>query len=356
MQALQVSKRDLRQVRFVDVSHAPLTYGQARLRLDLFALTSNNITYAAMGGPPLGYWDFFPGSDDWGHPPCWGFATVVQSRAADVAEGTRYYGYFPIAETLNVIPQKVESRGFVDGASHRTSKAAVYNQYHNVAADPAYDGDCEAEQTLFRPLYATGWWAADCVRRTTPKAVVVSSASSKTALSMAYQLRQSGNIELVALTSKRNETYVREIALYSTVLTYDALGHLPALTNVVYVDFLGRDDVIAAAHRAIGSGLVCSILIGATDWTDKPGGIQPPKIDVTGPKPEFFFVPAYAAGRLKHEPGLRAAMVTDMRTFYNESRRFVSPQRSAGSAAIIDTWQRLASALADPRVGFVLSF
>ena len=116
MQALQVSKRDLRRVRFVDVDDKSLTDGQARLKLDLFGMTSNNITYAAMGGPPLGYWDFFPGTDDWGYPPCWGFATVVRSRIAGVEEGTRFYGYFPIAETLDVAPQKVGSRGFVDGA------------------------------------------------------------------------------------------------------------------------------------------------------------------------------------------------------------------------------------------------
>ena len=356
MQALQVGKRDLRQVRFVDVDDESLIDGQARLKLDLFGMTSNNITYAAMGGPPLGYWDFFPGSDDWGHPPCWGFATVVQSRIAGVEEGARYYGYFPIAKTLDLTPQKVGSRGFVEGASHRAGKAAVYNQYLNVVADPAYDPAYEAEQTLFRPLYATGWWAADCVRQTAPNAVVVSSASSKTALSMAYQLRQSGGIELVALTSNRNETYVRETALYSAVLTYAAMRQMPPLTNAVYVDFLGRDNVIAAAHRAIGPGLVRSILIGATDWTDKPGGIQPPKIDVSGPKPEFFFVPGYAAGRLKSEPELGAAIIADLRIFYKASHRFVSPKRSSGGAAIIDTWQRLASADADPRDGFVLSF
>jgi hypothetical protein len=49
MRELQVSKQDLRQVRLVDVAPIPLVDGTARLRLDLFALTSNNLTYAAMG-------------------------------------------------------------------------------------------------------------------------------------------------------------------------------------------------------------------------------------------------------------------------------------------------------------------
>ncbi len=137
-----------------------------------------------MGTGPLGYWDFFPGTEDWGRPPCWGFATVVESDADAVEAGTRYYGFFPIAETLDVTPQRAGPRGFVDAAPHRHSKAAVYNQYLNVAADPAYESQFEPEQVLFRPLYATGWWAADCVLTGSPQTVVVSSASAKTALSM----------------------------------------------------------------------------------------------------------------------------------------------------------------------------
>lgn len=214
MREMQASKQDLRMARMVDVPEAPLSPGNARLRLDIFALTSNNITYAAMGGAPLGYWDFFPGSSEWGRPPCWGFATVVQSNAPGVEEGARFYGYFPIAQSLDVTPQRISSRGFVDGVPHRSAKSAIYNLYVNVASDRAYDPAFEAEQTLFRPLYATGWWAADCVRQGSAGALVVSSASSKTALSMAYQLRRSGGIELVAVTSHRNQAYVEETALY----------------------------------------------------------------------------------------------------------------------------------------------
>jgi hypothetical protein len=129
MQVLQVSKRDLRQVRIVEVDDDLLTDGQARLKLDLFGMTSNNIACAAMGGPPLGYWDFFPGSGDCGRPPCWGFATVVQSRVPEVEEGARYYRYFPIAETVVLAPQRVGLRGFVDGApSPRASCSDVQRQ------------------------------------------------------------------------------------------------------------------------------------------------------------------------------------------------------------------------------------
>jgi hypothetical protein len=355
MREMHVSKKDLRVVRIVEVQPAPLASGNARLKLDLFALTANNITYAAMGTGSLGYWDFFPGPDDWGRPPCWGFATVVESNADGVEVGSRYYGYFPIADILDVTPQRVGPRAFVDGATHRQSKAAVYNQYLNVAADPAYDGLFESEQVLFRPLYATGWWAADCVRAEAPQAVVVSSASSKTALAMVHQLRHRGGTELVALTSARNEGYVRETGLYDRTLTYGAVETLTAPVSTTYADFLGREDVIGAVHRALGQNLARSILVGATDWANKPGGIQPPKQEVVGPSPEFFFVPAYAAGRLKAQPELGSAMLRDMRAFYPESHKFVTPRRAHGSAGVLECWERLATGTAAPRDGFVLS-
>jgi len=356
MCVLLVNKQDLRVARIDQVQPASLALGHARLKLDLFGLTSNNITYAAMGTGSLGYWDFFPGTDDWGRPPCWGFGTVVQSTADGVEVGTRYYGYFPIADVLDVNPQRAGPRGFADGSPHRSSKAAVYNQYLNAATDPAYDGSFEAEQVLFRPLFATGWWAADCVMAGSPRAVVVSSASAKTALSMVHQLRRTGETKLVALTSARNEAYVRETGLYDRTLTYDAIDTLTAPPGTTFVDFLGRDDVIEAVHRTLGVNLVRSILIGATDWDDKPGGIQAPRLEIVGPKPEFFFVPTYAADRLKAQPELGKAMLHDMRAFYPASRKFVTPHRAVGGEAVLECWQRLATGEVSPRDGFVLSF
>lgn len=355
MREFHVSKHDLQVVRIIEVPSAPLAVGNARLKLDLFGLTANNITYAAMGAGTLGYWDFFPGTDDWGKPPCWGFATVVVSAADGVDVGSRYYGFYPIADNFDVTPQRAGPRGFVDGAPHRSAKAAVYNQYLNLAADPAYDDSFEPEQVLFRPLYATGWWAADYVLAGAPKAVVVSSASSKTALSMMHQLRRQGGTELVALTSARNAAYVRETGLYDRTLTYDAIDTLTVPLRTTYVDYLGRDDVTVAVHRALGPNLVRSILIGATDWADKPGGIQEPRQDVVGPTPEFFFVPTYAADRLRAQPELGRAMLSDMRAFYAVSRDFVTPTLARGSAAVVECWQKLAAGNSRPRDGFVLS-
>lgn len=356
MRELQVNRQDLRQVRLVDVAPTPLADGTARLRLDLFALTSNNLTYAAMGDSTAGYWDFFPGPAGWGKPPAWGLGTVIDSRAEGVAEGARFYGFFPVSETLDVTPVKTGARGFVDGAPHRAGKAMVYNHYADTRADIAYDSAFELEQPLIRPLYPSGWWLAERVHHDHPARVLMSSASSKTAMSAAAQLRRRGAGELVALTSARHQVYVAKTGLYDHVHTYDDLTGVSPRAHTTYVDFLGRDVVTEAVHRRLGASLECSILMGATDWAAKPGGLQAPARALCGPPPELLFVPDYAARRLQTNRELGATLIRDLRDFYAESRAYFTVRRELGAAAIPSAWSRVSAAETSPGEGLVLSF
>lgn len=350
MRELHISKSDILATELVDIPQAPLAPGAARLKLDLFALTSNNVTYAAMGEGMLGYWDFFPAPEGFGKVPVWGFATVTESNAPDIAIGARYYGYYPLAESLDVIPKKTAT-GFIDTAPHRAAKAVLYNIYTETSADPAYDAKFEPEQTLFRPLYGTGWWAADCITQSAAKSVVFSSASSKTALATAHQLRKLGGAELIGLTSPGNEAYVRDSGLYDRVVLYADAAALKVEAPATYVDYLGRAELTRAVHTALGSALTRSIIIGLTDWAAPRGGEPLP-----GPKPEFFFVPTYAAERLKADASLGGAMVRDLRAFYPASHAFVSVQRIAGAGAIQAAWTSLASGHIPPREGLVCAF
>lgn len=350
MRELHINKKDIRDTKLVDVAPAPLAPGAVRLKLDLFALTSNNVTYAAMGEGMLAYWDFFPAPEGFGKVPVWGFGTVRESNAPEIAVGSRFYGYYPLAETLDVIPKKTAT-GFVDAAPHRAAKAPLYNVYTDITADPGYDANYEPEQTLFRPLYGTGWWAADCIKQGEARTVVLSSASSKTALATAHQLRKLGGAEIIGLTSPANEAYVRESGLYHRVVLYNDAAALKVEAPATYVDFLGRAELTATVHRALGAALTRSIIIGVTDWAAPRGSEQLP-----GPKPEFFFVPTYAAERLKADPQLMPVMGRDLRAFYPASRAFVTTQRITGAAAIQSAWTRLAAGDVPPRDGLVLSF
>src|SRR6186713_1220439 len=145
---LLVRKNDLSNTRLETAEDAPLAEGQVRVRVDSFALTSNNITYAAFGDA-MNYWQFFPtGEDGWGTIPVWGFGSVVQSLHPGVAVGERLYGYYPMASSAVLAPARLNVSGFYDGAPHRRELHAVYNQYLRCNADPFYTPDTEDTQAL----------------------------------------------------------------------------------------------------------------------------------------------------------------------------------------------------------------
>jgi hypothetical protein len=77
--SLLVRRDDLHQIQFDDSPSASLAGGEARLAIDAFALTANNITYGVFGDA-MQYWHFFPAPDPWGRIPVWGFADVESSR------------------------------------------------------------------------------------------------------------------------------------------------------------------------------------------------------------------------------------------------------------------------------------
>jgi hypothetical protein len=355
----RVRRDDFAVSQMVETNLPPIAEGSVRIRLDLFGLTSNNITYAAMGEGPLGYWDFFPTEEGWGRPPCWGFGAVVASRAAGLTSGDRVYGYFPIGTHLDVKVARGTPESFFDAAPHRRPKSPVYNQYLRTSADPAYVAGRESEQVLFRPLFATGWWLADFIRHweSPPQSVVMSSASSKTALATAHQLQGSTRAELIGLTGTRHLEYVRSTGLFDRVCDYNDTAHLQTGSTKAFLDFRGDENLTAAVHARLGPELLRSIVIGATDWSAKPGGIQIPRRPLAGVSPEFFFAPGYAGQRLNQDgDGLQAKAADAQRAFYAVSHAFVQPRRSSGPAAIDTSWSRLLAAEVPPDEGLVLAW
>ncbi|MDG1826689.1 MAG: DUF2855 family protein [Henriciella sp.] len=334
-----INKADLRSTDWHSTPETELAAGQVRLKLDAFALTANNVTYAAFGGAPMFYWNFFPASDQGqGRVPVWGFATVEKSNADGIAEGKRVYGYFPISDTLDVEPIRVSDRGFADGAAHRQELAPIYNTYFFNDADPGYQAEYEDQQMLFRPLYTTGWMIVDSLVEGSPKvdAAIISSASSKTALATAHGLHRRG-IKTIGVTSAGNVDFVKKSGLYSDVLTYDAITDLKPEGTMAYVDFVGRPKLTMDIHKTCGENLGRSMVIGVTDWEAD----RTPQAGLPGPVPEFFFVPDYAANRSKELPQgeLDKRLGGDLMAFYPLSKSFVTPETMTGQDAIVKAWR-----------------
>lgn len=339
------------------VPAAELAPGQARLRVDRFALTTNNISYAAFGDS-IGYWRVFPtGVDGYGHMPVWGYADVAESRAAGVAEGARVWGYLPIADELIVTADKVTRYSFTDSAPHRRAVPAVYSRYTLCGSDPYYRPEMEGVAAIYRPLFVTSYTAVDFLRENAffgARRILVSSASSKTAYGIAWCLEGAG-VPVVGLTGARNRDFVAGLGCYDEVLDYDELERIDPGLPTLYVDLASEPALRGRVHRHFGEALVYDCLVGATQSADLTGGGGLP-----GPAPRFFFA-AERLDRHKEQGTLRAFLdrfETDQLAFY---RRSVDPARpwirlveEPGLEAAARVVRDLADGRSDPAVGHLI--
>ena len=284
-----VNKADWKQHRFEDGAIPEIGEGQVLLRVDRFAFTANNISYA-LAGDMLGYWNFYPAPDGWGRLPTMGFGDVIASKHNGVATGTRCFGFYPMSRHLRIEPNAVSPSGIVDGVPHRSDLAPAYNTYTPTTGDGLYHPEHEDALMLMRGLFMTSFLADDFIADGNfgDKAVVISSASSKTSIALGYLVAKSGRARAIGLTSQRNHDFVRKLGCYDQVSIYDEVAELDSTVPAVYVDMAGSNALRRQVHELFGDRLKHSCSIGATHWNETNGS---PDENLPGPAPEFFFAP-----------------------------------------------------------------
>ncbi len=152
---------------------------------------------------------------------------------------------------------------------------------------------------LLRPLFITSFVIDDFPADNDffgARAVMLSSASSKTAYGLAWQLslRRPDGPEVIGLTSPGNVRFVESLGCYDRVVTYDAIAAVssPVDANlpVVYVDFAGDRVLRANLHRHFCDAMRYSCAVGSSHWDAERAGDEGEPLP--GAKPTFFFAPA----------------------------------------------------------------
>src|ERR1700716_1468581 len=253
-----VDRNDLQQCKIIETrlpDAATLPDEALLVKIDRFAFTANNITYAVLGDA-LKYWRLSPAPENFGNIPVWGFGEVIASKHPDIAIGERLFGYFPMATYLVIEAADVSKRGLRDAAAHRQGVAPVYNAYARVSGDPAFAGRQGDFQALLRPLFMLSFLVDDFLAENAfygARNVMLSSASSKTAFGLAHLLHTlRKDIRVVGLTSAANTDFVRSLGCYDDVVTYDRVTSLPPDSPVALVDMAGNSELRARLHPASG--------------------------------------------------------------------------------------------------------
>ncbi|KAE8340743.1 hypothetical protein BDV24DRAFT_164220 [Aspergillus arachidicola] len=283
-----------------------------RVRTETLSLTVNNTTYAKLGSH-FGWWDVHPlpaaipkgfsNPQKYGQISAWGFARVIESNYPQLPVNSVVYGYLPIGTLpvdLQLSPSKDEKQ-VLEVSPHRSHVLPIYNRYlifsaSEIASSSRYS---QGWSSLIRPLFQTSWmlntflFAGDESLLVKPShqasswtiqdaditsaIVILLSASGKTALTLAHQLRRARHPSLqpqkvVGVTSKRSLAFTKTTELHDEVVHYEAatpelLGDLSisSCSKVVLCDFGSRGNSFQTWVELLKPACKSLILLGIGD-------------------------------------------------------------------------------------------
>lgn len=354
-----VHRRDLTRCDFLTDTTTPPHSGEVLLRIEKFGLTSNNVTYAALGDA-LNYFKFFPVPEaeragEWGCLPVWGIGQVIESDVPNLREGDRIYGFFPAATYLTMTPVASTTTGFRVERPGIPPDFDFYNQYYHAQLDPFYLPDQEDLMIVMRPLFLTGLLITDylSVSDFGQDTVIISSAGSKTSYGLAAALHSAGRYPVLGLASARSKAFAESLQVYDRVFTYDDIAVIPQDLKAAYVDIAGsvpvRDQL--ASHLETGLKLVLSV--GMTHWQD--GIFGKPKASSEA-QSKVFFAPGWIARRRK-EAG--AAFFSQLHTGWQAQMSGVGQHfqvvYKSGKTAVSQSFLDIAQGRSNPQEAHLLS-
>ena len=253
---------------------------------------------------------------------------------------------------LKVIPKKGNDFGFVDDSNHRRKLPPVYNHYSKIIK---YAGESLEYHPLIKPLFLTSFLNYfflqdekffDCDQ------IILTSASSKTALSLAFLLskyKSKVKKKIIAITSEKNMQFVSEIKFYDTVLSYDNAEENLKISKSVIVDFAGNSDYLKKLSDHLGEGLKHVSLIGLADWSSKTNF-------KSIPNSKFFFAPNHAEKRYREMGVKRTTMLADelLKEFIIKVKNYIKLEYCNDPKDIHKLYLKSLKGKIDPRKGYMV--
>lgn len=360
--AIDIDRHTIRDTHVVPADIGAIDDGELLLSVDSFALTANNVTYALFGEPndlfggKAGYWDFYANRDAPGRLPVWGFATVTDSRVEGIAPGDQFYGYLPMASHVRLKPGKVSAAGFIDATPRRMGLPLTYNQYSRVNVLGDYRAEHHDYWPVFRPLFLTGWLIADQFADDDDygvEQVLIASASSKTAISLAFAMaqRDGPHPRTIGMTSAAHVDTLRALGVYDAVIAYDAITTLEPTVASALVDMAGNGDVTTAVHQHFGDALKASIVVGKSHWD-----AAVTRDALPGAQRQGFFAPGRVDKRSAEWGGAELArrMGDSWLGFMEIAPTLATIDKRDGAQGALDAYHALLDGTADPKSGLII--
>jgi hypothetical protein len=329
--------------------------GEVLLRINRFGFSGNNVTYA-MRGKGL-FWKFFPAEAGHIKVPVWGFANVIGSGHPEIGQGERFYGCFPPATHVRLGVTDNNHASFTAAGPDRATIPAIYTLYHRTGMDETYRPEREEQQALLRPVFRTSFLLHDFLaeqRFFGADRIVIGSASSKTALALAFLLSHdpSSNVEVVGLTSNKNRAFLERVGYYDAVLSYGEIPSLGLVQATAYVDMSGDAAIRRDLHCHLGAALLYDSRVGTTHWNNVDDNEL-----FEGVSPIPFSVADQMRRRLQDwgAEQLQSRVADAWRSFLVSTDAWLTLSRIEDEEGVSAMFQGMVAGNSDPSVGHVVS-
>lgn len=216
-----------------------------------------------------------------------------------------------------------------------------------------------------RPLFWTSYWFEDYLNEHSyrgAKNILISSASSKTAFTLAYNIglrkKRSGgtlDVNVVGLTSTSNAVFTRGLNLYDRVLTYD---HLPTASSTsgswIYVDLSGNNSLNAKFERQLAP--ILTVVLGMTNPDEQNAKNLKGRSHNTANQ-EMFFMPEWLAIRAKQLtiPQITTMQAAAWKGLMENCSPWVSIDKSCGGKAVLEAYRKTLQGSIGPEKGQVFT-
>lgn len=376
----EVEKQHLEKTRIAPlIIEQSLKKDEVILKIDKFALTANNISYGVTGDL-LGYWRFFPtqelstakalatsllatnslATSDWGRLPVMGYADVIASNSEQIKVGERVWGFMPMATHLKILAGRINETGFSDISPYREGLAPLYAAFERTSSNPFYAPENEDFEILLRGLFTTSWLVDDFMHDNQyfgASQYLITSASSKTSIALAFAIKQRGKQPAIGITSAANQQFVESLGCYQQVISYDEISRLNAEMPSILVDMAGSQTTLTAIHCHFTDQLRYSCRIGATHHNDMLPADLTTNNKLPGAMPTFFFAPAQLQKRSK-DWGSRETMKqigVSLLAYIEFCRSIITIEHTTDKSKIDAIYQRVLSGKADASIGQIVS-
>jgi len=331
-----------------------LEEGQILVHVVKIVLTANTMTYALAGDHPalkyFGHYEVPEGGPDpaeFARTPAWGTGVVVGSKCAAVPEGMRIHGFFTLSSMVVLTPEDITDAGFADAAPNRKDMFGAYKYYTNHEKPYFKDATPDEEDWKMSDglLFSTGWSMsreAEVVEGE-PKALLLSSASSRTAYGAAFSSKfHDSKLKIIGVTSAGNLEYTKGLGVYDVVITNEDVNTLENEPVAIY-DVSGKAALVEALYKHYGKNVLRCALVGMTD----PNGASMAGINFDlagGAAPEQYLMFTAIAGLHKTmgkeevDKQLAAASAAYEKKMMPTAR----VERRFGCEAVVQTWLELA--------------